>query len=335
MRISRGMSAFSRPLSGTYVTIGNFDGVHRGHQLILDSLVEEARAHRAESVVITFDPPPARVLGKAHTPQITTLEDKEALIAERGIDHFICWPFTLELARMPREDFVEKILVEHLNPAGIFVGYDFCFGKDRAGNVDYLKDVFEPRGCRVRRFDALVSADEPEEAPSDSEATVRTAIISSSRIRGLLSAGKVRGAARLLGRNYHLGGRVGHGDARGRRIGFPTANLDTPNELIPALGVYACVVEIAGARWPSVTNIGRRPTFDGGATRIETHLIGFDGDLYGEFIRLYFVRRIRGERRFPNVAALQTQIAEDIRRAMLIAGESACNDALCGGGGRR
>ncbi len=302
-------SATLEGLSGsTILTIGNFDGVHLGHQMIIREVVERARACGCVPALMTFDPPPSRVLGRAALPQIMTLRDKCIVLEELGIELFVCETFNLGLASTPPESFMQDILERRLSPREILVGYDFAFGKARKGDVGTLKQYFEPRGCHVEQFRPLTIRLDGEDS---------SVIVSSTRIRELLIDGDVAGAARLLGRPHFVCGPVVHGDARGRSLGFPTANLKDEN-LLPANGVYAVFARVDGCPFPAVANVGRRPTFRGAVVRLEVHLLDFSGELYEKRLRVDFVERLRGERTFEGAGALGAQIRRDIQAARRI-----------------
>lgn len=278
--------------------IGNFDGLHRGHQ----ALFARARAVAVElggpSGVVTFSPHPARVLNpQLAPPMILTEEERDAGIAAAGIDALAVVAFGRALADQSPEVFAREVLVTRLGAAAVVVGEGFRFGHRAAGTVDDLRrrlprvEVVEP----VREGDLMCS---------------------SSKIRELVLAGKVEAAARLLGRPYRLTGTVVEGDRRGRTIGIPTANLATRRELLPRVGVYATRVILPDGRtFPSVTNIGLRPTFAGEGVRIESHLLDFDDDLYGQHLSIDLVARVRDEVRFTDAGSLVAQIRADIVRA--------------------
>jgi len=309
MRFHRDSATIRNLPARTVLTIGNFDGIHLGHQMIIREVVERAGRRGCIPALMTFDPPPSRVLGRATLPQIMTLRDKCAVAGELGVELFVCETFNLALASMPPEVFMREILEERLNPVEILVGYDFAFGKQRRGDVGMLRSYFEPRGCQVDQFRPLrARVGQGEEG-----------IVSSTRIRELLLEGSVRQAGALLGRPHFVSGPVVHGDARGRRLGFPTANLSVEN-LLPANGVYAVRARFEGRVWPGVANVGRRPTFRGAVVRVEVHLLDYEGDLYEKRLCVEFIERLRGERRFEGVEGLKRQIERDIRAARRLLG---------------
>lgn len=298
-------------LKNAWATIGAFDGVHRGHQAILAPLVAEAHAAGCPAVVVTFFPHPAVVLRSVHNPHyLSTPDERAALLGELGIDAVITLAFTSELAALTAPEFMH-LLKGHLGLRQLWVGYDFALGRNRQGDIPTLRRLGEEMGYSVRVIP---------------EITQGGASVSSSQVRALVREGNVGQAARLLGRPYRLSGEVVHGDARGRTIGIPTANLSPwPGKIVPATGVYATWAWVPAAestlrgeiRVQAVTNIGLRPTFAGqpDAPRIEAHLLNFERDLYGQTISLEFLEHLRPEQRFPSVDALLAQIALDKERA--------------------
>lgn len=288
---------------GAVWAMGNFDGLHRGHQALFAKARDLAAAHGTRSGVLTFAPHPARVLNpKLAPPLILTEDERAAGIAAAGIDLFCVIRFDEALAALSPSEFVTRVLSGQLRARGVVVGEGFRFGRRAAGTVEDLR----------QRLD-VVGVVQP--------VTEGDLVCSSSKIRELVLAGRVDAAARLLGRPYQLAGTVVHGDKRGRTIGVPTANLATSRELLPKVGVYATRALLEdGSVFPSVTNIGLRPTFEGQEVRIETHLLDFAGDLYGQRLRLDVVARVRDETRFHGVAELVEQIRRDIAAARRILG---------------
>lgn len=297
----------------TYLTIGNFDGLHRGHQMLLKRLQEEARQHAggaAQTALLTFDPHPAALLRPNMPLQLlTTPAERIELAAELGIDIGIIQPFTPYIAALSPHEFLE-MLVTHLGLAALVVGPDFALGRNRAGTLAVLEELGKTLGYSLIVLEP-VSWEGVE--------------VRSLAVRQHLLAGEVEAASALLGRPYHVAGEVVSGDGRGRTIGVPTANVATaPDRLIPANGVYAtwCTVERAGAvqRFASATNVGVRPTVDGTQRRVETHLLDFpppgaSGDLYGQQVRVEFVSRLRSEQKFETIEALVAQIQADLVQA--------------------
>lgn len=289
-------------LQHVWLTIGSFDGVHLGHQALIRDLSSSAHSGGALAVVLTFHPHPSVVLrGRQGAFYLTTTDERATLLSELGTDVVITHPFTIEVARTSARDFI-AYLKSHLAFQQLWVGHDFALGRGREGNVDTLKLLGE-------EFDYQLHIVQPVKFSGQ--------IISSSQIRSLLLEGNIELPKQLLGKPYRLSGLVVQGDGRGRRIGIPTANLETGNDkLVPGAGVYACRVEIDDNQWPAAVNIGVRPTFDGPdqLTHVEAHLLDYSGDLYGQHLRVDFISRLRGEQRFPNVQELITQVQRDIER---------------------
>lgn len=289
-------AALGRP---TALTIGVFDGVHRGHQIVLKHVVESARRHGMASAAITFHPHPRQVLRPDLTTEyVNSLEDRLSLIMQTGLDSVATVSFTSEFSLTDASDFV-RMLVEEFQLARLIIGEDFALGRQRGGDPETLKALGRELGYEVEVIELLTgdSADK----------------VSSTEIRTALGDGDVRLVGDLLGRRYSLHGPVVVGFERGRSIGFATANVAIGNDrAIPAPGVYATIAYLADGPAPSVTNIGVRPTFDdGGGLSIECHIIDFDEDIYGTDLRVEFVERLRGERKFDGIDALVKQIGKD------------------------
>jgi riboflavin kinase/FMN adenylyltransferase len=285
------------------VTVGNFDGVHRGHQALVGAAVEGAKASGGVSVVLTFDPHPSRVLSPDRAPEaLVTVDQKEELLAGLGVDRLALLPFTVDLSSRNPPDFAAAVLQRALGARRVVVGTNFRFGRGRAGDVALLRRLGEGLGFDVVAVDPVFH----EGAP-----------ISSTRIREALARGAVEAARDLLGRPFFVDGEVVRGDGRGRTIGIPTANLALRNETLPRPGVYAatCRRLPAAGRRAAVVNLGRRPTFGGGETTLEAHLLDFAGDLYGAVLRVEFRNRLRDEKRFEGPEALVGQIREDVEAA--------------------
>ena len=309
MRSIAGSASIGAPLERPILTIGNFDGVHVGHRTILDTVTQRARAVRGAAVVYTFEPHPRKVLsGQAAPRLLTTLEQKLELLSLAGVDAVIVEPFDLAFARTPAEVFIREFVHARIRPLEVYVGYDFHFGRDREGSMRLLTELGPRLGFSVTIL--------PEVVIGDGD-------VNSTRIRQLLGDAEVEEAARLLGRDYTVRGRVGKGEARGRGLGFPTANLDLENEVLPKVGVYAGRLRFlddgdppAGTTLPAVTNVGTRPTFgDSDRVVVEAHLIDFSGDVYGRRAELSFRYHLRPERRFAGVEALRAQIDADRNEA--------------------
>ncbi|MES1210081.1 MAG: bifunctional riboflavin kinase/FAD synthetase [Pseudomonadota bacterium] len=310
MKIFPGATAFAAARSPdaprTAVAIGNFDGVHLGHQALIAEARGRARAPDA-AVALTFMPHPARLFAPAKAPPlIMPLDRRLALLAQAGADVAVVQPFTAGFAAIEAQDFVADVLVRDLGAADVVVGYDFTFGRGRGGNVQRLQEWGAALGVSVAVIPAV---------------TVDGAPCSSTRIRALVAAGDMRRAAALLGRPFEVEGVVVRGAARGRTLGFPTANLAPETELAPRLGIYAaraciCEDDTVGPGFAAAVSIGRNPTFeaDGAPVTVEAHLLDFAGDLYGRRLRLELVEWLRDEQRFASVDALVAQIAADVAR---------------------
>ena len=290
-------------LKPTVLTLGVFDGLHLGHQRIMQTVVERARQASAAATAITFDPHPRAVLyPESAPPLLQTLDQRLANLELLGIDQTIVIPFTREFASQPAEDFLSNIVHDRLHAREVYLGKGFEFGKDRGGNIELLREMSARLGFVA------------DEVP---EVQLRGMRISSSGIRKLLLAGRINLARRMLGRPYGVEGVIIRGNRRGHTIGFPTANLKPHNRVIPKYGVYGTATLIDGTWRRSITNIGVRPTFeDATEPSIETYVFDFDGDLYGDVLRVRFLHRIRDERKFSGVDELKAQIEHDSRRAM-------------------
>jgi len=289
------------PFGEAVITIGNFDGVHIGHQALFRTVIETAAAMEGVSVAMTFEPHPIRVLQKKYFPLITLFEQKRELIEKSGIDALICVPFTMDFARITAEQFVADLLVEKIGMRAIVVGHDYTFGRDRKGDITFLTDRAEALNYEVIVTDWIQdNGQDPNR-------------ISSTRVRALVRTGQMQKTRKMLGRWYQIRGKVTPGRNRGGELlGFPTANINLQDELAPQNGVYAVWVEVGDERRMGVANIGFSPTFDDHVFTVEVHLPDFDGNLYGKQIRVNFVKRIRGEIRFDSLEALSAKIAEDI-----------------------
>src|SRR5919205_584281 len=293
-----------RPARWTHpvLALGNFDGLHRGHRKILERLRRVASERAATPVVMTFDPHPPRVVRPDKAPPLLmTKAQKLEAIAGANVQGAAIVRFTPELSRWDPETFVRTVLVDWLHVSEVWVSANFLFGHDRSGNFSLLRVLGARYGFKAEKIDPVRYKD---------------FVVSSTRIRRLVSEGRVDEAGALLGHQYYVDGTVMRGDARGRTIGFPTANLCTENELLPPLGVYATTARIAGIVYPSVTNVGTRPTVDrSGRVVIETHVFNVERDLYDASVRVGFVQRLRDERAFESLDHLKTQIAADCARA--------------------
>lgn len=300
MELIRGAYSLNAPHRGCIATIGNFDGVHLGHQAILSRLAQHAQTYSLPSVLLTFEPQPVEFFTTTPPARLTTLREKLMVLRELPLDRLVCLRFNAWLAALSPEQFIHAILVEGLRIRCLVVGDDFRFGRNRTGDFASLNDA-------GRRFGFTVEA-----TPT---VNVDGGRVSSSRIRQALSLGDLAGAARLLGRPYSLWGRVAHGDRRGRTLGFPTANLRLKRKVLPVRGVFAIHAMLGSERFPGVANIGFRPTVAGREARLEAHLFDLDRDLYGRRLEVTLMRFIRPEQRFPDLATLKAQIAQDAAQA--------------------
>ncbi|HEV7843183.1 MAG TPA: bifunctional riboflavin kinase/FAD synthetase, partial [Pyrinomonadaceae bacterium] len=286
----------------TVLTLGVFDGLHLGHQLVMQTVVERARAIGAVPTVITFDPHPRAVLHpESAPPLLQTFDQKIEAFGVLGVEQVIVIRFNHAFAQIEAGDFLRDVVGERLQAREVYLGRGFAFGRGREGNIELLKEVSLKLGFHA------------EEVP---EVRLRGQRISSSAIRRLLAEGRVNLARRMLGRPYGVEGRVVHGEERGRRLGFPTANLRPQNRVIPRNGVYVTATLIEGAWRRSVTNVGTRPTFATDVeSSVESYVINWSGDLYGDVVRVRFLQRLRDERKFASIEELKRQIDLDRRRA--------------------
>lgn len=308
MRVIRSLAEVPAGLRSC-ATIGNFDGVHVGHARLIRRVMAAAASRGLSSVALTFDPHPLRVLSSRKTPPfITPLDLKIEQIERLGPDFLVVLPFTRELAATSPEEFVRAVLVGGLGVRHLVVGYDYSFGKNRAGDYRTLSQL-----------GAALSENQGFTAEQMGPVFVHGAVVSSTRVRDVIQAGEVWEARALLGRFFEIKGVVAEGKRRGAGLGFPTANVRGPDELLPKTGVYATWFEIDGVARPSVTNVGLNPTFgDLDAVSVETHVLDFSGDLYGREVRLRFVARLRGEKKFDNIEQLKARIAEDVKLARAV-----------------
>ncbi len=298
MKLIRGLHNLRPEHRGSVATIGNFDGVHRGHQAVIHSLKARGAALACQTTVITFEPLPHEFFLREHAPaRLSSLREKYAYFQEHGVDQLLCLPFNAQLSGLSAEQFIQQILVAGLAVKHLVVGDDFRFGKGRSGDFHLLVRAGQEHGFDVVDTHTLQADD---------------ARISSTRIRAALAAGDLTTAGSLLGRPYAMCGRVIQGDQRGRTIGFPTANIRIHRPISPLHGVYA--VEVEGIGY-GVTNVGTRPTVDGNAFLIETHVLDFSGDLYGQRLSIRWLKHLRGEMKFASLDELKQQIARDIQAA--------------------
>lgn len=292
-------------LKNSYLTVGVFDGVHRGHREIIHKLVRDARMNNAPAVVLTFEPHPASVLTGREIRCLTTSDERADLLFSLGVDTVITQRFTPDLSAVPAHEYMSR-LKSHLGLSHLLVGYDFALGRGREGNAPRLTEIGLELGYTVEVVPAL--GDE-------------SGVISSTEIRKLVSIGDMAEAAKLLGYRYRMGGEVIHGEGRGKKLNFPTANIDYPKQkAIPPNGIYACWARLGDERYMAATNIGLNPTFtpERKIPSLEAYLLDFDRDIYGEILTLEFVARLRDEIRYTNVEALIEQIHEDVKQTRVL-----------------
>lgn len=308
MQLIQHLDEITTPLKNAVITIGNFDGVHIGHQALFYEVIERAHAIGGTSVAMTFEPHPLRVLQKNHTPPLITLPEQKAELIERsGVDVLICVPFTLAFAAITAHSFVEDLLVRKIGMKAIVLGEDYAFGKNREGNIKLLNSLAPRLGFEVIVTSLIRAVQGVSER------------ISSTAIRELVQAGEMQQACKMLGRHFQLRGIVVTGrDRGGKLLGFPTANLKIEDELCPKTGIYAVTVETRRGSHLGVANIGYSPTFDDRQFTVEVHILDFNEAIYGEKIRVNFVKRLRGEIRFAGLEELKHQIAKDIDAARQI-----------------
>lgn len=305
MKIIRGLNDVKKtPLASPAITLGNFDGVHIGHQAIFKAVVARAFDMGGTSVAFTFEPHPLKVLAPQRSPKLLcTFKEKMEQIEAAGVEIVICAKFTPEFASQNPEDFVRDVLVGALGVKDLFVGHNYAFGKDRKGDINFLRDAGKRFGFGVHVIGPV---------------KVEGILVSSTKIRQLVMDGEVCLASKLLGRPYSIEGTVVPGHSRGKGLGFPTANITTPNELPPKEGVYAVTVHSEGKIYRGAANIGKNPTFGDETASYEVHILDFDGDLYGKFIKMKFIKRIRDEVKFRGVDELAAQIKKDVDRVRAV-----------------
>lgn len=302
MNIIYDLKELKTPLNNPVLTIGNFDGVHKGHLVLFEKVKDRARAIGGQSAVMTFEPHPIKVVKPGNGPLlITPTKQKLDLISHAGIDLILCIPFTPQFASISAEDFVQDILVDMLGIKEIVVGYDYTFGYRRLGNIRLLQEMGDKLGFQVHVVDPVRLDD---------------TLVSSTSIRKFVQEGKLSEAKKLLGRDYQIRGTVVKGKNRGGRLlGFPTANLRLIDELIPKGGVYAVTVMVNDKTYYGVTNIGYNPTFGDDALSVETHLLDFSEDILDKTIKVNFIQRLRDEKTYRSAKELADQIAQDILKA--------------------
>ncbi len=302
MTVISNLDQLEKPLNNPVLTIGNFDGVHKGHLALFNKVKQRAGLLGGQSVVMTFEPHPIKVMMSGNGPPlITPTQQKLKLIEATGIDVILCIPFTKEFATISPQGFVKDLLVDTIGIKEIVVGYDYCFGYKRSGDIELLRTMGKDHGFVVHVVEQIMLDD---------------ILVSSTTVRNLVQEGNLPGAKKLLGRDYQVCGTVVKGKNRGGRLlGFPTANLELIDELTPKLGVYAVKVLIADKIYNGLTNIGFNPTFGNNVFSVETHILDFSGDLVGETIRVNFIERLRDEKTFKSIDDLAEQIQKDSLRA--------------------
>ena len=304
MEVFRDIEDFRRPELRTVVTMGNFDGIHLGHQALVGNAVAEAKQCHTRSVVFTFEPHPLKLLAPERAPQmIVNHQDKMDMLQALGVDAVIVQTFDHRFASIQAEDFVRRYLLERLNLSKIWLGRDLRFGRARQGSAEDLIRWGTELGFDVGIVEPIL---------------VHGNRISSSRIRQLIEQGRVDEVQPMLGRYHFISGKVVSGHRRGRNMGFPTANLAAATELLPGDGIYATILELQNHCWSSVSSVGRNPTFGEGSRTIEAFILDFAADIYGEPVKLSFVRRIREERMFAQIEDLVTQMHDDVQAARAI-----------------
>ncbi len=297
MRLVRGIDDIEI-CRGGYASIGNFDGVHRGHQAMLNVLTGLARSNRVPAVAVTFDPHPIALLRpEATPPPLTTIEYRAELLGRYGVDVIVVLPTDRQLLALTAEEFFDSVIRSQLRAKGLVEGPNFFFGRNRAGNVTLLRSLCTANNLS---FDVVPPV------------TVDEQLVSSSVIRSLIEAGDIAHTVRLLGHPYRVQGRVGRGAERGRTLSFPTANLTDVATLCPANGVYAAWALVDSRRHSAAVHVGPNPTFGEAARKVEVHLLDFDGDLYGQSLDVDFLDRIRDVKRFESVDDLKAQLARDV-----------------------
>ncbi|QYK00604.1 bifunctional riboflavin kinase/FAD synthetase [Shewanella psychrotolerans] len=307
MELIRGIHNILPRHRGCVLTIGNFDGVHRGHAEVIAALVKKAHQHDVPATLMTFEPQPQELFMGDNAPaRLSLLRDKIVLLEELGIARLLCVNFNRKFAGMPAEDFIEQLLVKQLGVKYLVVGDDFCFGKQRSGNFQVLKQAGEKFGFAVVSTQSFLLADKR---------------VSSTEIRAQLAKGNLEQARRLLGHPFTLCGKVAHGEKIGRTIGFPTANIALKRKVSPVRGVFAVRLYWDGSDiYDGVANVGFRPTVNGQNCQLEVHLFDFDGDLYGKTVEVELVAKIRDEQPFKSLDALKQQIKNDADRALALLG---------------
>jgi riboflavin kinase/FMN adenylyltransferase len=304
MKIFRHIEDQGLLMSGTVATVGNFDGVHLGHQALIRNTVEESKRLGYPSTVLTFEPHPLKILAPERAPLlILSYEDKMALLESLGVDIVVAQRFDREFANIAADEFVRRFLVDRLKIKKLWVGRDLRFGQGRKGGTDTLLRLAPGGGFEVGVLDPIL---------------LDGIRISSSRIRQLVEEGRVDEVRRMLGRYHFVSGRIVTGHRRGQELGFPTANIASQTEVIPLNGIYATSIRFKNKQWLSVSSVGVNPTFGDGPRTVESFILDFDGDIYGEWVKLSFVQRIREEKKFVMIKDLIAQMHEDVKRAKAV-----------------
>lgn len=307
MKLIEDLDLIKAPFEKAVITLGNFDGVHKGHRALLDTAIEKARDIKGTSVAVTFEPHPIKVLGNGTPPPLITIyEQKVELIERSGIDVLVSIPFTPDFANMDPADFIENLLVGKFGMVAIVVGEDYSFGKKRRGNISMLREYGDKLGFEVIVPPWITTKDEDGR-------------ISSTRIRDMIIGGDVKNVTALLGRHFQIRGKVVSGrDRGGKLLGFPTANINLRDELSPQTGVYAVTVKCSYGLFKGVANIGYSPTFDDHLFTIEVHILDFNHDIYNQDIRVNLIEKLRDEQKFSGIDELSAQIRKDIEKARII-----------------
>jgi riboflavin kinase / FMN adenylyltransferase len=306
VEVVHGISKLHTQVSKSVVTIGNFDGLHYGHREIISNLVSKARQKNAQSVVVTFNPHPRKILHpEVQHEQLFDQEDQERELEKMGVDLLVIEPFSRDLSQLTPEKFLSDYIIKPLSPEVLIVGYDFAFGANRQGTLSTLEKLCEQNGLELEIINPI---------------KMEGLVISSSEIRKSIREGHVDIARKMLGRSFYIKGLVEKGEQRGRALGFPTANLSTSAEIFPKEGVYASYVRVRSDLYKSVTNVGYSPTFvhneKNKILKVETHILNFDKDIYGEEIEVHFEHFIRPEKKFESPEKLKSQIQYDISNAL-------------------
>lgn len=305
MKVVHGVREAPLDIKNSMATVGNFDGLHLGHREIISGLVKAARKQGLPSVAMTFDPHPMKVLVPSKgLKNLFSMADRQERMAELGVDYMVIEPFSRKLSQLTPQDFFDELLVKGLKASELFVGHDFNFGKNRSGTQEVLKKLCDEAGIPLTVFEAV---------------TLDGEIVSSTAVRKAVANGEVKKASRLLGRPFEIAGVVERGAGRGKKIGFPTANLYSRSEFFPKNGVYFTLAEVKGRKYGSMTNVGINPTFDPSTNRhpvqVETHILNFDEDIYGDTLKVQFLEYLREEKKFSSVEELIAQISADVERA--------------------